>query len=644
MTSSNLALGISSAPGAICTGGGSDCPAGTGVARVSLSAVANPGSNATWPSVQVVFLLETTPYDGVYDPTSPGGEPGFDPCGDPAYSGRPLCEESNAVPFFVENAGAIATRIQETNPHSQVAFGLIDFASTRSAPWDDGDGSVYHVDVGSFVPAAQFGSLVSTSFHDGPLGGGWTSPDSDLRDNFLDSPVTTTLYGALEGSGLAWSNTAHHVLVDIGSTAPRDPAYVENYCVSAHVLSLTVNGSACLSSPCEPTFDFGTLTSPNCLGWITSHDGNPADAISAIAHSAPSCATSTGGSCTIDVVNVATTSTDPSSPGWPNRTASIPGDRALVTTNVAHVIAAGCALSLVTGGSWAGPVGSVCPDGRSGSLSYLTSFGTASSPNLANPGLMDALAAIAFGPVNIPVGVRGGSTPLFAFVPSSGIALARPLEASAACLHNGTPLPTCATLPTMATIGGRASLTWNWSSVPSQNELVPGDSWTAAFDVVASGPPSTSTPIDACATRPCELASTGPVDGWFTRAAYLDPVNASVVELSFPLSTLRVDGRASPVPSPGATVPTPPTGVPPTPILPSPVVLPGVQVAGSGPSVTVANLSIQAFAAGVIAAGFTRMAIRQKTIGVRLATLSSAMQGPRPGPSRRGVRTGRSPP
>ena len=624
-----LSLSIAAAPGAICVGGLASCAAGSPAARVTLSAAAPPGVSSSYPSVQVVFVLETTPYDGVYDPTAPGGESGYDPCASPSYSGRALCEESDGVPVFVANAGAIAGKIQSANPNSQVSFGLIDFASDGNGPWDDGDGSAYHVDIGAFVPATQFGSLVSSTFQATQLGGGWTYPDSDLRDNFLDSPVITTLYGALQGAGLGWSARAHHVIVWIGSTAPRDPNFSENYCVSPHVLSTIENGTSCLSSPCEPSYSFGGMSSPECLGWTSGTDGNSSASIAAAARGAPSCASSLGSACTIDVVDLPTTSTDPSSPGWPNRTSTYPDDRSIIRTNVAHVIAAGCAIAAATGGSWAGPLGSSCPDGRTGSLPFPTSFGSSGDPNQRDPALVAALGGISFGPPRPSPSDLGADLPMFAFVPANGIALAASLQSTAACLHNGTPVPGCATVPSRIVVGGATGLVWNWSTDPSQNALVAGDAWTASFDVVATGPPSNAQPVDACATAACVSAESGPVDGWFTRAHFLLPSNSTAVSDSFPLVTIRTESPASSAP-PGVSSPPGSLGTPPSPVVPAPVALPGVQPAGPGPSVSIPNLSVQAFAAGVLAAGFTGMVVRQRSVRMPLANRAGAGAPGRP--------------
>jgi len=131
-------LQIVASPGAICDGGLGGCPAGAGESTVTMTERAGlPGHN-DWPAVQVVFLLETTPYDGVYDPSA--GVAGSDPCGDAEVGTATLCDESNAVPFFVANAGAIAEALQAAHPNSSFSFALVDYFATHDG-WDDGDGA-----------------------------------------------------------------------------------------------------------------------------------------------------------------------------------------------------------------------------------------------------------------------------------------------------------------------------------------------------------------------------------------------------------------------------------------------------------------------------------------------------------------------
>src|SRR5262249_36912209 len=141
------------------------------------------------------------------------------------------CEESNGVPFFMANAGAIANAIAAANPHTTVSFAMVDYFATLY-DWDDGDGAEYHVDVPQFVAAKDFGAAEASSFNSLVMRNSYTYGDSDFSDNFLHSSSITALFGTIIGSGLDWSNDTHHVIVWMGSSAPRDPSYTQNYCVS----------------------------------------------------------------------------------------------------------------------------------------------------------------------------------------------------------------------------------------------------------------------------------------------------------------------------------------------------------------------------------------------------------------------------
>ncbi|HUI38974.1 MAG TPA: hypothetical protein VLY85_05015, partial [Thermoplasmata archaeon] len=101
-----MTLFANATPSAICGYGLSNCASGTGQTRVTLTARTAPPTGA-WSSVQVLFLLETTPYDGVYD--SSQGDPGYDLCA--LSNDTHLCEESSAVPEFANGAGALARSI-----------------------------------------------------------------------------------------------------------------------------------------------------------------------------------------------------------------------------------------------------------------------------------------------------------------------------------------------------------------------------------------------------------------------------------------------------------------------------------------------------------------------------------------------------
>ena len=628
-----LDLSVADNPSAICVDLTTSCPAGVGESRVTLTATAPPASYISWPAVQIVFVIETTLYDGVYDPTA--GDYGFDQCAHDAGSAGPACEESNGVPWFVNNAQLVANLIQSANPHTTVSFALVDYFATLDVQ-DDGDGMEYHVDIPQFVPASQFGADVSASFGSQVLESGYRYSDSDFSDNILHSSSITALYGAIIGSGLDWSNNTHHVVVWMGSTAPRDPAYVQDYCVSPsskYQPGTASGGLPCFSSSCEPSYAFGSVSSPQCEGWVNSQNGNASDSIAGLAHTAPACTSSIGGVCTIDTIDLWSTPTDPNSPGWPaaDNTPALQGgpNGPMVDQNVERVLLAGCSLAAATGGTWNGPSFFQCPNGQAGSLqpSFLGPFGT---PNLANPSLAAALREVGFGPVSSDVVAVGtwNQHPLFQFVPFGNIQVLPGQEAqfrTECVLPDGSPSPNCPVNPTVRSVSigpGRNTTVygWNWSAYQYQNVMVAGDTWVASFWVMADGPPYGSVPVDACSTTYCSLAGSHAIDGFETSATYLPVTNVSFVVQSFPLAV--IDVQAPPALTLAPTLPPPALVPPPIPIAPGlPAPIP--TLLGVGAQVGVASLSLQAAAAGFLAAGFTTISVRNKPMSIAVAALAT---------------------
>jgi hypothetical protein len=619
-TTNTLQLGIADQPTTICAYEESSCAAGIGISHVTLSAYAGGSGYLAWPKVQVAFVVETTDNDGVYDPTAE--DPGSDPC---AGSGTmTVCEESNGVPFFVANAQNIANAIAEANPHSAVSFALVDYFATLTN-FDDGDGDEYHVDIQQFIPANQFGSAVVSTFQAEVLGGGYVYSDSDESDNQLHSSVITALYGTIIGSGLDWDEGTHHVIVWMGSTAPRDPNYLEDYAVSASDDALSC-GSQCESSPCEPSYTFLDGTSPNCEGWVHSQDGNVNDSIAMLTKTSPTCTDSVGGDCTVDMIDLWDTPTDPLSKGWPaGRTNGGPGGSAVVT-NVQHVLLAGCDMAAATGGTWDGPAFFTCPDGEQGTLQYVP-HGPYDKPNLQNPTLLQAFREVGFGPVLETQVASGTGKPIFTFVPFGNIALApaASLDATQQCVRHGIELKTCGT-PQLLEYSGIHYLGWNWSQNKSDNVMYIGDSWTASFNVIATGGPFRTVPVDACTTPQCHAGGSTAVNGLYTWATFVPYTNQSFVVESFPLADINV--QLTPGLGPGVGAPPPPPPLPPPFAIAAPTPLPLPQQIGVGNNVGVANLSVQAASAGFLGAGFVRVQMKNKPIAMRVVAKSGA-QGSR---------------
>lgn len=619
-----LSLGITTAPQAICLYGVESCSAGVDVARVTLNANAGGAGQVSWPSVQVAFVVETTLFDGVFDPSPTGDEPGHDLCANPPGSDNVACEESNGVPFFVANAQSIASAIQAANPHTQVSFALVDYFATLNN-WDDGDGAEYHVDIPAFVPASNFGSAVTSTFKQEVLHGSWFYSDSDFSDSFLHSSSITALYGTIVGSGLDWSNNTHHVIVWMGSTAPRDPSYPVNYCVSGSTQATNpAFEGGCIGATLEPSYQFPGQRSPNDEGWVKSQNGNVSDSIAALAHQAKQCTESIGGVCTIDTIDYWATPTDPYSAGWPKQFSSQgggPGGLQVLNT-VSHIIEAGCDLAHATGGTWDGPAFASCPDGTTGTLQYVP-HGAYNNPNTANPSLFNALRQVGFGPVTKTQVAAGAGRPIFTFVPIGNIELAPNLQPTAACERGGEAFRSCQTVPTVVHSYGVTYLGWNWSTDKTQNVMYVGDAWTASFNVVAGGPPFANVPVDACITTDCRAAGSDAILGYYSSASYLPASNDSIVTQSFPLGTVRV--VATPAELVG-TAPPPPPPAPPPFAIPTAPPLPVVQQIGVGNSVGVANISLQAAAAGFLGAGFMRVTIRNRPIAMRVAAKSGSFQ------------------
>jgi hypothetical protein len=595
---------------------------------VTIQAAANVNPTPYWPDVQVAFVIETTAYDGVYYHYF--GYPGTDPCAlANSRQGLP-CEESNGIPFFMANAGTIASAIQSNNPHSRVSFAMVDFFGTDCGDWNDcGDSEKYHVDIPTFVPAGQFGSAVVQTLQDGLFGGGFIGIVG-LDDNFLHSPSITALYGAIVGSGLDWSPNTHHVVVLIGSTAPRAPGYDQNYYVSS--FDPCCSGSQALGWTCEPSYQFSGGSSPNCEGWVQSQDGNPNDSIAALAKTSPTCTDSIGHVCTIDTIDLWDTATDPLSEGWPKtpayRSGTTNGPGApRVVENTDHVLEAGCDLAAATGGTWDGPTYWNCPNGDTGTLEYIN-HGSYLKPNTNNPTLMAALRQIGFGPVYQTLVANATNRPLFQYVPIGNIQLAPNPQWATQCSTPGGFLSTCQRVPTNVSSNGLSYIGWNWSTDPKQNAMYVGDVWTASFNVIAVGPPYfTAVPVDACTTSDCRAAGSGSVNGQYTEAVYRPAGNSSTnltYYQSFPVAQVTVQitpAQALPPPGPPPPPPTPP-GIPVTITPPLPISNP----IGVGNSVGVANISLQATAAGFLGAGFTRVGMKNRPIALRVAAKSGSFQ------------------
>lgn len=627
-TGGGLALGIQSSAPQICLNGTTSCAAGVGDSRVTLTAQAEPSSWDGWSAVTVVFVLETTPYDGVYDPTA--DDPGNDTCGKKVIGSSTLCSESNGVPFFAENAGPIAQAIEGAHPGTRFTFGLVAYSATDDR-WDGGAGLDYDVEVGQPVAAGAFGLAVESSLVNRTLGGNLYLLGSDLSQNILHSSSITALYGALSGAGIAWTNDTHHVVVWIGSTAPRDPNYPVNYCpspstyVPGNTSCISTNEANFTAPTCEPSYSFGgDLVSPACEGWVQGPNGSTEDSIADLARTSGACAGSLGGQCTVDTVDLYDSMTDSSSPSWPTREGGGAGGR-YVQQDVNSILAAGCDLANATGGTWDGPGGTSC-DGFSGNLA-LVGHGPYNSPTLANPTLLTALTEVGLGTPDSNASAFGGSGPMFTFATWGNIVVNPSSTPSATCqTPAGTPMG-CQVSPTVVEVGGREILQWNWSTDPNSNTLSAGDNWSAHVDVIAVGPPlETPVPIDACTTSACGSNGSSSVGRFQTAANYTLPGSLTPGTFSYPLVRIVVVSNS---PSPGGSTtppPAPPGGhLPPAPVTsPNPVTAPAPTPVSIGAVVAAAGLSVQAAGAALLAAGLTGVTLRRRAVEMKIASKSGA--------------------
>ncbi len=548
-TCPHLQTQISVAPSEICETGAT-CPSGVpSTARVTLWANATGQQQLVYPpKVQVVFDVETTLFDGVYDPTA--GDVGLSACNGP-------CSESNAVPFFVSNAGIIAKDITGDFPGSNVTFAMVDYFSTSNcAPGsggcnppcttgttiqgdnDDGDGCEYHVDISSFVDAVKFGKLVPPTFQNYTLSNGagagcnvvgWMYCDSDFSDNQLDSSSITSLYGTLRGSGLGLDPKADLVVIWMGSTVPRDPHYVDDY--SVFDSDYSVKGTPDPTASCEPAFTYNAyLASPSCEGWVVPSSANNSIAdLAAQKHV---------------IINTIALDT--------GTTLQFGGDylspqTSTAARDVGNIINASCDLATATGGNWAGPVGYSC-NGVNGYLTggFIPAGQNANPPTAwsSNPLLGTALTSVKF-PLTwtnrTAINTTGNA---FQFIPAHGFSLtSAPAYSIVSCYRSPSqpPMPgPCSATPTHTglTNGG---VGWSWPD----STMYLSDSWGVSFNIQASATLNGSalgTPISVDACQAQLFASCGgPINGSISAAQYLPYTNAPPpVSASFPPGMVTV--------------------------------------------------------------------------------------------------------
>jgi hypothetical protein len=199
------------------------------------------------------------------------------------------------------------------------------------------------------------------------------------------------------------------------------------------------------------------------------------------------------------------------------------------------------------------------------------------------------------------------------------------LQAATACERGIQTMSSCQTVPTISVVNGRTTLAWNWSTNPKLNTMYVGDSWTTSFNIVANGPPFATVPVDACTLITCLQAGSDAVSGGlYTNALYIPSTNGTAIQPSFPLATIQVQPTSVPAPAPVPPPPIPP--VPPAIPVPAPSAVPILQIIGLGNQVGVGTVSLQATAAGLLAAGFMRLATKNRPIAMAVAAKSGSFK------------------
>ena len=411
------------------------------------------------------------------------------------------------------------------------------------------------------VNATLFQAAVNEQFLNPVLDGSSILLDSDLKENFLTSDSITALYEALLGDGgINWSNAAHHVIVGLGSTAPRDPNYLENYCVSPAVTPLGLTN--CTALDCEPSVLVKGNATPICEGWVLSSTANKSASIASLAHNAPDCVGSLGGNCTIDVIDVNDTPTNPFSPSWSAGGGS--GGPVNWTEDAQAILQAGCDMASATGGSWSGPNWFTCID--------LATKGTLVGVPFGGPGLPALLELLPLrraheGRLRPRRDSRGGAPALLPAdvrVPAVGRLRARELPpVDRALRERDRGVEGMRERPDGDEPEQRADLRLELVGRPGEGpdgprryvgRLVLGGRLRAGVRLL---------PVDSCTTSACLAAGVDQVYGFTTSMTFLEYGGSNVVSLSFGLMEVTLE----PAVIPGFGPPAPP--VLPGPLSPS---------------------------------------------------------------------------
>jgi hypothetical protein len=472
-----------------------------------VNATGNKVVSTHHPFVQVVFMVETTLYDGVYNASIGnygGGVNGPDPCSGP-------CRESDGVPFFVNNVANITSGMTMRNTGNATSPGVASSPHVTFA-LADYSASDYNVDIPSFSPAGTFAGTVSALASQGMLfGNGWVPSksilgDSDFSKDFLESPMISAMNETLRGQDLGWisNSTTLHVIVWIGSTLPGDPGYQGDYCATYYT------GAKACPDP-TPTCNEPAHTSPSEM------KGSYCPAMSDIATLAKS------EGVTIDTIDLPDGMTEAGSGDYDAGNAT---QTAAADNDVTSILFAGCYLAQQTGGSWEGPspastgVGFACsaaPSGTGGAGNLTNTFRTTAKGNYSwadNPSLGWALTNVTFPVIQSTSSVAafGTQSSTFNFIPfvvsGAGFTFTTAGE-SFTCISNNTlNIDTACDSAWNSYITGGESWGWPYS------QMWLNDSWSVVFNISVSpsfpaGDLNNQVPVDVCATSFAGCQGTG---------------------------------------------------------------------------------------------------------------------------------------
>jgi hypothetical protein len=226
-------------------------------------------------------------------------------------------------------------------------------------------------------------------------------------------------------------------------------------------------------------------------------------------------------------------------------------------------------------------------------------------------------------PAYSPRPLGGGSleNPVITVLPWGEIRLDSVSPPLVSC-HWSHPDPkSCDRDPAFLTVGESEGFRLNWSSNPYLDSLFVGDVWSVEFGITVAGPPYGSVPVYACDTPRCLGVGCGPIAGSFSSIS-LQPNTAEPPHSdSLPYASIAVDPPGpqssrgtqpiAPSPPPGPSVP---IGLPTPVALPTPV--PAPFPVAPAVALPISGISLTAIAAGVLAAGFARVALRRRSIAV----------------------------